>query len=115
MSSFNFVVPTARNVALTNTSSAISADPGKVFGWNFINPNATPVYVKFYNIATAVVGTTVPVRVVFVPGSSVAFLPTAEKAQISFDVASSMACVTGIADANTTAPAVAVYAEVYYV
>lgn len=40
-----------RNTALTATAVAVKASAGNVHGWNFINANAVPVYVKFYNRA----------------------------------------------------------------
>lgn len=111
----SFTLSSVRNVGLTNASSAVKATAGIVYGWNFINTNATAVYVKLYNIVTAVVGTTVPARVILVPGTSAAFVANSATIQHNFSTAISMACVTGIGDADATAPAIAIMAEVYYV
>ena len=109
------VLSSVRNTGLTNTSSAIKGTAGIVYGWNLVNTNATPVYVKLYNVVTATVGTTTPARVLAVPAQGGFFLENSSTPQHNFTTAISMACVTGIADADSTAPTTPIHAEVYYV
>ena len=104
-----------RNTALSNVKQSISVLPGYIYGWHIINPNATPVYIKFCqgDFATVVVGTTPPIFTLFVPGNSVADLPPNVRALFRLANAMTIACVTGLADNNTTAPATAVMAQIY--
>ena len=105
-----------RNTALTNTASQIKATAGQTRGWNLINLNAIAVYVKFYDAlaASVVVGTTTVVRTLAIPSGGVFFLETQSVSQDDFLTAISIACVTGIADNNATAPAIAIHAGVRY-
>ena len=108
------VFSAARTQNLTNTSFAIKGSAGRVYGLNIINPNATPVYVKLFNIATAVVGTTTPVKVYYVPANE-SLLNAVDGWGINFATAISAACVTGLADNNSTAPASPVHLEVEFI
>jgi hypothetical protein len=112
---------TYRNTALTNTAVAVKAVPGSVMGWNFINSNTVPVYVKFYNTAAAsvTVGTTAVVLTIAVPPASTSspgifFLEPGLIPVEVFSTAIAMACVTGLADNNNTAPSTAIHASVRY-
>lgn len=59
-----------RSTAQNNTAAAIKASSGRVLGWNVINPNAYPVYLKFYNKAPAInPESDVPVLTLMVPSS----------------------------------------------
>ena len=105
-----------RNTVLTNTASQIKATAGQTRGWNFINSNTVPVYVKFYNAlaASVVVGTNAVVRTLAIPSGGAFFLETQSVAQNNFLTAISIACVTGLADNSTTAPTILIHAEVRY-
>ena len=106
----------SRNTALTNTASQIKTTAGQTRGWNLINPNTIAVYVKLYDaLATnVVVGTTVVVRTLAVPAGGVFFLEAQPVSQDDFLTAISIACVTGLADNNTTAPTIPIHAAVRY-
>lgn len=105
-----------RDTALTNTAVAIKATAGNVHGWNFINLNTVPVYVKFYNIAAAgvTVGTSTVAITIAVPASGVHFVRSELVPQQTFSTAISVAVVTGLADNSTTAPATAIHGSVHY-
>ena len=105
-----------RNTALTNTASQIKATAGQTRGWNFINPNTIPVYVKFYNALAinVVVGTTAVVRTLAIPSGGAFFLEAQSVSQDDFLTAISIACVTGLADNSTVAPAISIHAGVRY-
>lgn len=109
-----------RNTALTNTAVQVKASGGSVMGWNFINPNSVTVYVKFYNLATGVtVGTSPILLTQAVPGGSASnpginFLDVGLIPQEVFSTGISIACVTGLADNNNTAPTTPIHASVRY-
>ena len=105
-----------RNTALTNTASQIKATAGQTRGWNFINLNAIAVYIKFYDAlaASVVVGTTTVVRTLAIPAGGAFFLEAQSVSQDDFLTAISIACVTGLADNNATAPAIAIHAGVRF-
>jgi hypothetical protein len=112
---------TYRNTALTNTAVAVKATGGSVMGWNFVNPNTTPVYVKFYNIvaASVTVGTSAVTLTILVPPGDgttpgMFFLePDLIPIEV-FSTAIAITCVTGLADNNNTAPSTAIHASVRY-
>jgi hypothetical protein len=110
-----------RNTALSNTPFTIKTSPGSVMGWNFINVNPVTVYVKFYNavIANVTVGTTAPLLTIAIPpgvmtNAAFHFQESSSIPQEVFDTAISIACVTGLADNNNTAPSTAIHASVRY-
>lgn len=110
-----------RNTALSNTAVAVKPVAGSVMGWNFINSNTTPVYVKFYNLASGsvTVGTSAVVLTVLVPPGDgttpgMYFLEPSLIPVEVFSTAISVACVTGMSDNSTTAPATAIHASVRY-
>jgi hypothetical protein len=110
-----------RNTSLTNTASSVKASAGSVKGLNIINSNTVPVYIKFYNTVagSVTVGTTSITAVRFVPaananGPGVYHLDNSRVPAIVFSQAVSVAAVTGLADNDTTAPAVPVYIEITY-
>jgi hypothetical protein len=112
---------TYRNTALTNTAVAVKAGAGSVMGWNFINANTVPVYVKFYNIAAAsvTVGTSAVVLTIMVPAAGsvnpgMFFLEPGLIPVEVFSTAISMACVTGLADNSNAAPNTAIHVSVRY-
>jgi hypothetical protein len=120
--------PTATNPGLSQVRAAnldqtkqeVKATPGNVLGFKFINPNAEPVYVKFYNAAAAgvTVGTTAPKYVVPVPANDgtnhgVAWI-TPDQVAMEFSTGITVAATTGMADADTTAPTTDLMAEIEY-
>jgi hypothetical protein len=119
---FDSTAFTFRDTGLSNTAVAIKSAAGDILGWNFINPNTVPVYIKFYNVAagSVVVGTTAPFAVLFVPkGDATSPGVVYEKVDVTsaaykLSTAISVAVVTGLADNSTTAPATAIYSEVFY-
>ena len=87
----NGLVLDLRKTDLTKIAHAVKASPGRVLGWNIINPNATAVYVKFFNKAAAgvVLGTDVPSYTLMIPASSPVYIP-ATAIQYEFSVAISV-------------------------
>ena len=110
---------TYRNTALSNTPSTVKATAGGIYGWNFINHNTTPVYVKFYNTLSVVLGSTTPIDMLLVPpgDGQIPGMFIVEPSLIpyeTFATAISIVCVTGLADNSTTAPSTPIYAKVRY-
>jgi hypothetical protein len=104
-----------RTLDADETEEEIKATAGQVFGWYIYNDGATEVYVKFYNAtaATVVVGTTTPVLTLPVPAGSAANVFS--EIGIAFGTAICIAATTGVADADTAAPAAnQVIANVFY-
>lgn len=112
---------TYRNTALSNTAVSIKASAGSLMGWNVINPNTVPVYIKFYNVVagSVTVGTTpVSLTLLIPPGDSTSpsmfFLePSLVPVEI-FSTAISAAAVTGLADNSFTAPTVPIHFSARY-
>lgn len=106
-----------RDNALTNVAVGVYGSPCELTGWNIINPNTSDVYVKFYNgtSGTVTVGTTTPEMTLFVPPSASVVLEHRKgSGQHYFRTAMTVACVTGLADSNSTAPTTAIYCEILY-
>lgn len=112
---------TYRNTALSSTPQSVKASAGSLMGWNFINTNTVPIYVKFFNITagSVVVGTSPVVLTILVPpGDGITpgmFL--LEPGLVPFEVFSnaiSIAAVTGLADNSTTAPTTPIHISVRY-
>lgn len=110
-----------RNTALTNTVSAVKATAGNLYGIKFINTNATPVYVKLYNIVSGsvVVGTSAISKVFIVPADDgttpgIKEIDPGLTSLFYASTAITISAVTGLADSDATAPAVAIYAEIIY-
>jgi hypothetical protein len=108
-----------RDTALSNTPVTVKASAGNLYGLNIINLNAVPVYVKFYNTTSAIVGASAVSDMYMVPASdgttpgSIVITPD-DSALYYFSTAIEMACVTGVSDSDATAPATAVYAKVIF-
>jgi hypothetical protein len=110
-----------RNAALLAVKAQIKGAAGALVSVKLINPNTVPVYVKMYNApsASVTVGTTVPQRVEMVPPGDgttpgmLIYTPDAQPIEW-FSAGITIAAVTALADAGTTAPATALYAEVDY-
>lgn len=94
-----------RSLDLDETEEDVKTTAGKVYGWYFFNAASSTRYIKFYNAtaATVVVGTTTPVMTIPVPAGSAANVEFAHG--IPFSTAICVAATTGIADADTGAPA----------
>lgn len=60
-----------RKTDLTKIKTTVKVGETNLMGWNIINPNATAVYVKFYDalLADVTVGTTVPILTLMVPAN----------------------------------------------
>lgn len=110
-----------RNTALTSTAIAIKAGSTNLYGFNLVNVNTVPVYVKFYNgtTGTVTVGTTAPVAIIEVPagngttpGCSVLAPGTISYLFVNSGLV--IASVTGLADNSTAAPSTAIYCEALY-
>ncbi len=104
-----------RSIDLDETEEEIKGTAGQVFGWYIFNAAATTHYVKFYNATAAnvTVGSTTPVLTLPIPagGAANVFSETG----IAFGTAITAAATTGVADADTGAPAAnAVVINVFY-
>ncbi len=105
-----------RNAGITNVAIDVSGGaPATLWGWNIINPNATPVYVKIYDLAagSVVVGATAIVMTLMIPGNGSVFQEPNVR-QLACSTALSLAAVTGLADANAVAPASAILVEMKF-
>lgn len=110
---------TYRNTALSNTAVTVKGSAGSVMGWNVLNINTTAVYIKFYNSASPTVGTTTPLLTIGVPPGDgttpgMVFLEPSLIPVEVFSTAISVACVTGMADNSTTAPATVIHFSARY-
>jgi hypothetical protein len=106
-----------RNTAVSSTAVSVKNSPGRVHGINVINPNATPVYLKIYNLllGSTVVGTSTPFKVLFIPASDRLFVEPQLFAIGNCATGITIAVVTGLADNNTTAPGTALYVEIDFI
>jgi hypothetical protein len=105
-----------RNTSLTNTFATVKATTGNVYGINVINPNAAPVYIKFYDTATPVFATSTPIETILI-GANSAFYIEPKDTPISFFQSNSIkvTVVTGLADTNAVAPVTPVLIEIKYI
>jgi hypothetical protein len=107
-----------RNTALSSTPVDIAtARTGglNISGFNIINQNSVDVYIKLYDsLATNVtVGTTTPIETLMVPANgSIAEFHSEDSVVATFQVAASIACVTGLADSSITAPTSPIYVSI---
>lgn len=113
------IVPTARLstrlTALTNVAQNIKSSQASLYGFNIINTNASVVYVKFYDVAAAsvTVGTTAVKHTIKLESNESKFILLDTPIRY-FTTAISCACVTGVADSDTTAPGTAIHVEGFY-
>jgi hypothetical protein len=101
------VTPTTTftNSTATTNAAFLKASAGTIWSITAFNANASPRYVKFYNLTAApTVGTSVPVLVVAVPGTSTVMIGGGSNG-IRFSTGIAIAIVTGAADADATAVA----------
>lgn len=103
-----------RTAALVATAVIIKASAGNLYCLNLVNPNASIVYVKLYDATTVTVGTTA-IRFTIVLAANGQFTMRGTDSPINFATGIGIACVTGVADINSTAPATGVITEYEYV
>lgn len=98
-----------RSLDLDETEEQVKGTAGQVYGWYMANRTTATLYVKFYNdtAANVIVGTTTPVMTFPLPGnaSDTVAANMVGDVGIEFTTAITVACTTGIADADTGAPA----------
>lgn len=98
-----------RSIDIDETEEEIKGTAGQVFSIAAFNRTAAPLYLKFYNATAAnvSVGTTTPVLTFVVPGNAdsdgAGFLWD-NPIGFAFGTAITVACTTGVADADTGAP-----------
>lgn len=98
-----------RSIDIDESEEEVKATAGQVFSITAFNTTAAPLYLKFYNATAAntTVGTTTPVLTFLVPGnadSDGAGFVWNNDIGWAFGTAISVACTTGVADADTGAP-----------
>jgi hypothetical protein len=104
-----------RTLDADETEEDIKTSAGKLYGWYLYNDGAAEVYVKFYNATAAntTVGSTTPILTIPVPAGSAANVEFTNG--ITFGTALCIAATTGVADADSAAPAAnQVVANVFY-
>lgn len=98
-----------RSLDLDETEEDVKTAAGQVYGWYIANLATTTRFVKFYNATAAnvSVGSTTPVLTLPIPGNSSDDVAANALGGmgIAFDTAICVAATTGVADANTGAPA----------
>ena len=93
-----------RNIDLNATGALIKASAGQIYGGLITNTSTQDRFVKLYNKATApTVGTDTPVMTIMLSGDQPT--PFSVPAGLSFSLGIGIGATTGVADANTTAPA----------
>lgn len=105
-----------RNTSVSSVKTLLSANGGYIYGYHIINPNAIPVYLKFYQeaFASVVIGTTIPIFVVQIPASGNVLVPADTRAQFQLTINMTIACLTGIQDSDTTGPGVGVFVQIIH-
>ena len=109
-----------RTIDLDETEEEVKATAGQLYGMWITNTGTATVYVKFYNdtAANVVVGTTTPALTIPIPGNSsddVGGVFAVGGLGIPFSTAICAAATTGLADADTGAPAAnQVIANIFY-
>lgn len=98
-----------RSLDIDETEEDVKTSAGQVFSISAFNTTAAPLYLKFYNATAAnvTVGSTTPVLTFVVPGnadSDGAGFIWNNDIGFAFGTAISVACTTGVADADTGAP-----------
>lgn len=99
-----------KSIDIDETEEDVKTSAGQVFSISAFNHTAAPIYLKFYNATAAnvTVGSTTPVLTFTVPGnadSDGAGFIWNNPIGFAFGTAISVAATTGIADADTGAPA----------
>lgn len=94
-----------RSIDLDETEEEVKATAALLYGWYIFNAAAATQYVKLYNATAAnvTVGTTTPVMTIPIPAGAAANVEFTNG--IAFATALTAAATTGVADADTGAPA----------
>ncbi len=103
--------------SLTATAQLVKASGGAVYGYKFINTNASPIYVHFYNAKAAsnvTVGTTTQLDVVGVPATGAVIVPNTDFPQMQFTNGLVIAATTTATSSGNTAPGSGLQAVVQY-
>ncbi len=103
-----------RKADLTKIKEVVKVGAGNVYGWNFINPNAFDIFIKFYDALTAVVtvGTTTPKLTIRVPASG-SLYQSPDAVQLECTTGIVMVATKLVADSDTTDVA-ATMSNVFY-
>jgi hypothetical protein len=104
-----------RSSTLSNVSQQVSSTTSRLLGWNIVNKNTTPIYIKLYNSVTASVGIDSSTSIICVGAGSYERVPINFYTQDYFSTAISVACVSDYLDSNNTAPTIPVFCELYYI
>ena len=109
-----------KSLDLDESEEEVKATAGQVYAMHIMNTTNSIIYLKFYNdtAATVIVGTTVPVMTIPIPGNNdtdgAGFVWSIPQG-IAFSTAITVACTTLAADADATAPgAAAVLATILF-
>lgn len=100
-----------RSIDLDESEEEVKATAATFYGGIAINLSASVLYLKFYNAtaASVTVGTTTPVLTIPIPTqgdtNGAGFIIPVPACGVEFSTALTVACTTGIADADTGAPA----------
>lgn len=98
-----------RSLDLDETEEDVKTSAGQVYGIWFTNTATSTRWLKFYNAtaASVIVGTTVPVITLALPGNSSDDISGVFSSAhgLAFDTAICVAATTGVADNDTGAPA----------
>ena len=104
-----------RNTALTNSAVQVSSVPVILKGINVINPNMSAhAFLKFYNAASATVGTTAIVKTILCEQNAATFISAEEIGLEYFDTAMCVAITGAVSDTDTSAMATVPYCEIFY-
>jgi len=105
---------TQRFTSVSNSPLVVKSSAGKIIGFNIINPNMDPVYLKFYDTASPTIGTTAPKNTLSVPSNGTVLF-VSPRYWSEFTTAISMACVSGLEDSSTDPPDQDIYCEITYI
>ena len=104
-----------RNTALTNSAVQVASVPVILKGINVINPNMSAhAFLKFYNAASATVGTTAIVKTILCEQNAATFISAEEIGLEYFDTAMCVAITGAVSDTDTSAMATVPYCEIFY-
>jgi hypothetical protein len=100
-----------RSIDIDESEEEVKATAGQLFSITAFNTTTAPLYLKFYNLTAAntTVGSSTPVLTFLVPAnadSDGAGFVWNNDIGFAFSTAISVACTTGVADADTGAPGV---------
>lgn len=107
----------SRDTALTNGFATVTTIPMKLIGYNIINLNTIPVYVKYYDkpAGGTAFASDIPSLTLQIPAATTIYLePNFNSVQLEANTALTNVCVTGIADTDSTAPAIPIYVQSFY-